>query len=77
MVTFWKFDRERGRIDESQSFAMELPPYWQDLADAGKNACDGFVFINSFNVEMATGGVEKGNPPFEAGASQRGVERSE
>ncbi|MEK6702649.1 MAG: Sec-dependent nitrous-oxide reductase [Planctomycetota bacterium] len=71
MVTFWKFDRERGRIDEAQSFAMELPPYWQDLADAGKGACDGLVFINSFNVEMSTGGVEKGQPPFEAGASQR------
>ncbi|MBL8746474.1 MAG: Sec-dependent nitrous-oxide reductase, partial [Phycisphaerae bacterium] len=71
MVTFWKFDRSKGRIDEKQSFALELPPYWQDLADAGKLASDGFVFINSFNVEMATGGVEKGNPPFEAGASKR------
>ncbi len=71
MVTFWKFDRVKGRVDVAQSFAMELPPYWQDLADAGKNACDGYVFINSFNVEMATGGVEKGNPPFEAGASKR------
>jgi nitrous-oxide reductase len=71
MVTFWKFDRAKGRIDESQSFAMELPPYWQDLSDAGKGAADGFVFVNSFNSEMATGGVEKGNPPFEAGASKR------
>jgi nitrous-oxide reductase len=71
MVTFWKFDRARGRIDEGQSFAMELPPYWQDLSDAGKGACDGYVFINSFNSEMATGGVEKGQPPFEAGASKR------
>jgi nitrous-oxide reductase len=71
MVTFWKFDREKGRIDESKSFAVELPPYWQDLFDAGKLASDGFVFGNSFNVEMATGGVEQGKPPFEAGASQR------
>ncbi len=71
MVTFWKFDRAKGRIDTAQSFALELPPYWQDLADAGKAACDGYVFINSFNVEMATGGVEKGNPPFEAGVSKR------
>ncbi|MBX3315732.1 MAG: Sec-dependent nitrous-oxide reductase [Phycisphaeraceae bacterium] len=74
MVTMWKFDRMKGRIDESQSFALELPPYWQDLADAGKNASDGFFFINSFNVEMATGGVEKGNPPFEAGASKRDMD---
>ena len=71
MVTFWKFDRSKGRIDESKSFALELPPYWQDLADAGKGACDGLVFVNSFNVEMATGGVESGKPPFEAGVSQR------
>ncbi len=61
MVTLWKFDRTKGRIDESQSFALELPPYWQDLADAGKLASDGWIFINSFNTEMAVGGVEKGN----------------
>ncbi|MEX2217558.1 MAG: Sec-dependent nitrous-oxide reductase [Phycisphaerales bacterium] len=71
MVTFWKFDRARGRINEAESFALELPPYWQDLADAGKAASDGLVFINSFNSEMATGGVEQGKPPFEAGASMR------
>jgi len=71
MVTLWKFDRAKGRIDPSQSFAIELPPYWQDLADAGKLASDGWFFINSFNAEMASGGVEKGNPPFEAGASKR------
>ena len=71
MVTFWKFDRAKSRIDVKQSFAMELPPYWQDLFDAGKLASEGWIFGNSFNVEMATGGIEKGNPPFEAGASQR------
>lgn len=74
MVTMWKFDRQKGRIDTANSFALELPPYWQDLADAGKNASDGFFFINSFNVEMATGGAEKGNPPFEAGASKRDMD---
>ena len=68
MVTFWKFDRESGRILYDQSFAMELPPYWQDLCDAGKLVSEGWVFCNSFNTEMATGGVEDGNPPFEAGA---------
>lgn len=70
MVTFWKFDRESGRILEDQSFAIELPPYWQDLCDSGKLASEGWVFCNSFNTELATGGIEEGNPPFEAGASQ-------
>ncbi|MBL8874637.1 MAG: Sec-dependent nitrous-oxide reductase [Phycisphaerae bacterium] len=74
MVTMWKFDRQKGRIDIANSFALELPPYWQDLADAGKNASDGFFFVNSFNVEMATGGIENGNPPFEAGASKRDMD---
>ncbi len=74
MVTFWKFDRESGRILEDQSFALELPPYWQDICDAGKLVSEGWVFCNSFNVEMATGGIEDGNPPFEAGASQRDMD---
>ncbi len=74
MITFWKFDRKKGRIDSKRSFALELPPYWQDLSDAGKLVSDGWVFENSFNTEMATGGVEKGNPPFEAGASQRDMD---
>lgn len=72
MVTFWKFDRSSGRIDESSSFAMELPPYWQDLCDAGKLVSEGWVFCNSFNTELATGEGEDGSgEPFEAGASAR------
>ncbi len=74
MVTLWKFDRTKGRIDMANSFALELPPYWQDLADAGKMASDGFFFINSFNAEMATGSVNPGDPPFEAGASKRDMD---
>jgi len=70
-VTFWKFDKEKGRIDPDRSFALELPPYWQDLFDAGKRVSDGWIFGNSFNTELATGGIESGNAPFEAGASQR------
>jgi nitrous-oxide reductase len=70
LVTFWKFDRDKGRIDPAQSFAIELPPYWQDLCDSGKLVSEGWVFCNSFNTERATGGVEEGNPPFEAGVSQ-------
>jgi len=72
MVTFWKFDRASGRIDESSSFAMELPPYWQDLCDAGKLVSEGWVFCNSFNTELATGeGADGSGEPFEAGASAR------
>ncbi len=69
-VTFWKFDRDKGRIDQDNSFSIELPPYWQDLCDSGKLVSEGWIFCNSFNAERATGGVEKGEPPFEAGASQ-------
>ncbi len=70
MVTFWKFNREQGRIDYDASFAMELPPYWQDIADAGKLVSDGWVFLNSINSERYTGGFEEGKSPFEVGASQ-------
>jgi nitrous-oxide reductase len=70
LITFWKFDQATGRLDPSRSFQIELPPYWQDLCDAGKGASAGWVFCNSFNTEMATGGVELGNPPFEAGTTQ-------
>ena len=70
LAMFWKFDKTKGRIIESESFGVELPPYTQDLADSGKLASDGYVFINSFNTEMATGGILEGNPPVESGASQ-------
>lgn len=70
IITFWKFDRDTGRIDIAQSFAMELPPYWQDLCDSGKRVSEGWIFCNSINSELATGGIEKGNPPFEAGVSR-------
>ncbi len=70
MVTLWKFDKESRRVQVDQSFAIELPPYWQDLCDAGKAGSEGWFFCNSFNTEMATGGVEEeGGEPFEAGAS--------
>lgn len=69
-VTMWKFDMKKGRIDEKQSFSLELPPYMQDLSDAGKLESDGWAFINSFNTEMYTGGIEAGLPPNEAGMSR-------
>ncbi len=74
-VTFWKFDREAGRIDPTRSFTLELPPYWQDLADAGKGPSFGWVFLGSFNSEMATGGLDaSGGVPFEAGASSNDMD---
>ncbi len=70
-VTLWKFDRAKGRIDVTKSFALELPPYWQDLFDAGKGPSDGWIFGNSFNTEMATGArTLQDKTYFEAGASQ-------
>jgi len=69
-VTFWKFDSKKGRIQEDKSFTLELPPYMQDLSDAGKGASYGWGFTNSFNTEMYTGGIEVGMPPNEAGMSR-------
>jgi nitrous-oxide reductase len=74
LAMFWRFDRTKGRIDPSQSFAVELPPYTQDLADAGKISSDGWAFINSFNTEMAVGGTLEGKPPIESGASQNDMD---
>jgi nitrous-oxide reductase len=73
-VTLWKFDRKKGRIDKSQSFAIELPPYWQDLTDAGKLASDGYIFLNSLNTELAVGGIQDKKPPFEAGVSRNATD---
>lgn len=70
-VTYWFFDREKGRIDPDQSFTVELPPYSQDLSDAGKLVSHGWSFTNSFCTERYVGGIESGRPPFEAGCSQK------
>ena len=69
-ATMWKFDKKEGRIDEKASFTIEMPPYMQDLSDAGKGASFGWGFTNSFNSEMYTGGIEVGMPPNEAGMSR-------
>lgn len=71
-ISSWlKVDPATGRLDLGQSFQIELPPYTQDLADAGKLASDGFGFINSYNTEMAVGGILEGGEPLEKGASAR------
>ncbi len=74
VAMFWKFDRAAGRIAPEESFAMELPPYMQDLADAGKLDSDGYAFINSFNTEMSHGGISEGQPSLESGASQNDMD---
>jgi len=70
-VTYWKFDRQEGRIKPEESFSVELPPYSQDLSDAGKGPSDGWSFTNSFCSERYVGGIEKGRPPYEAGCSAK------
>ena len=69
-TTMWKFNHEKGRIVEEDSFTIEMPPYMQDLSDAGKGVSHGWAFTNSFNSEMYTGGIEVGMPPNEAGMSR-------
>jgi len=68
--SFMAIDPASGRIDIDSSFQLELPPYTQDLADAGKLGSDGLAFIGSYNTEMAVGGNLEGGEPLEVGASQ-------
>jgi nitrous-oxide reductase len=68
-ITYWRFDRAKGQIDTAKSFSIELPPYTQDLSDAGKGPSDGWSFTNSFCAKRYVGGIEQGRPPFEAGCS--------
>jgi nitrous-oxide reductase len=70
-VAYWKFNREKGRIEPEKSFSIELPPYSQDLSDFGKLASSGWSFTNSFCSERYVGGIERGRPPFEAGCSAK------
>ncbi len=70
-LTYWKFDRQKGRLDPAESFSFELPPYSQDLSDAGKGPSEGWGFTNSFCSERYVGGIELGRPPFEAGCSAK------
>jgi len=76
-MTMWKFSRERGKILPDASFSVELPPYSQDLSDAGKKVSEGWVFTNSFNTERYIGGFGPGNTkwkdrlPHEAGMSSK------
>ncbi|MFO0727808.1 MAG: Sec-dependent nitrous-oxide reductase [Myxococcota bacterium] len=73
-MIFWRFDRSKRRIVPEESFAIEFPPYMQDLADAGKLTSDGWVFCNSINTERATGGDLEGQPPLESGSTQNDMD---
>jgi nitrous-oxide reductase len=73
-VTMWKFDRALGKIDQAKSFSIELPPYWQDIADSGKLESDGYFFINSINTELATGDNLKGKANFEVSVSKNDMD---
>jgi nitrous-oxide reductase len=66
--TWMAIDPETGRFDRERSFQIELPPYTQDLADAGKLSSFGWGFINSYNTERAVGGNAEGGDPLETGA---------
>ncbi|MBI4346704.1 MAG: cupredoxin domain-containing protein, partial [Elusimicrobia bacterium] len=48
-----------------------LPPYYQDLGGMGKKVSHGWVFINTYNSELATPGALEGKPAMEVQASQR------
>jgi nitrous-oxide reductase len=73
-AVFWKFDRQKGRIDRDASFAVEFPPYTQDLADAGKLVSDGYAFFNSINTEMQWGGNQEGQPSMESSYSKNDMD---
>lgn len=70
LATYWKFDNKAGKIDPGQSFSIELPPYNQDLTDAGKLASEGWSFTNSFNSELSYPQGYKGGLFAEAAESQ-------
>jgi nitrous-oxide reductase len=68
--TWYHIDPKSGRLVPEKSFQIELPPYNQDLADAGKLASDGFGFINSFNTELAVGGTPAKPVALEVGTTK-------
>jgi len=53
----------------ADSWQIELPPYWQDLSVGGRGISKGWLFVNSINTELATGGDNEGKPSMEIGAS--------
>ena len=72
--TYWKFDAAKGRIDPERSFVVELPPYWQDILDAGKLGSYGWAVVNSIDTELAVPEDWQGGPAMEIGASQHDMD---
>ncbi len=70
-LTYWKFNSKKGRLEPENSFNFELPPYSQDLSDAGKGPSNGWGFTNSFCSERYVGGIERGRPPSRRAAPPR------
>lgn len=71
LATFWPFNRAEGKLVQSKTFTVELPPYYQDLGGMGKGVSHGWVFINTYNAEMATPGALEGKPSMETQTSQK------
>ncbi|MBC8257477.1 MAG: cupredoxin domain-containing protein [SAR324 cluster bacterium] len=73
----FKYASKQGRIVPDKSFTVEMPPYMQDVSDAGKALSDGWSFTNSVNTELYIGGYGKGNTKwkdrlaYEAGMSSK------
>ena len=59
--TLLKHATKQGRIATEQSFTVEMPPYMQDVSDAGKGFSEGWSVTNSVNTELYIGGYGKGN----------------
>ena len=75
--TLLKHATKQGRIATEQSFTVEMPPYMQDVSDAGKGFSEGWSVTNSVNTELYIGGYGKGNTKwknrlaYEAGMSAK------
>ncbi|GIX48537.1 MAG: hypothetical protein KatS3mg131_2748 [Candidatus Tectimicrobiota bacterium] len=74
MVTFWKFDRQQGRILPAVLLPSSCRPTGKTCAMPASRSARAGCSATRFNTEMATGGIEEGKPPFEAGASQRDMD---
>jgi nitrous-oxide reductase len=72
LITLWKFDREKGRIDPAQSFSIEVPPYWQDLCDAGKLVSDGWASAIPLTLKWRPAALKRATHPLKP-ASANGI----
>ena len=73
-MTFWKFDRETGRIDPEPVVRDRAAALLAGPGRRRQGSERRLVVLNSLNTEMALGGIMEGKPPVEAGASQRDMD---